>query len=106
MPWPYYEMSVIDLPDGGKAWVCGPVKRAIYPQKYRNVQHLSPEGPEKKLLRRIFGEAGETEMMSDGTDSRQAGKDIAGHARTGRTGVHQTARLIRRTSDAKGAKST
>ena len=35
----HYEMSVIDLPDGGRAWVCGPVKRAIYPQKYRNVQH-------------------------------------------------------------------
>ncbi len=25
----HYEMQVIDLPQGGKAWVCGPVKMAL-----------------------------------------------------------------------------
>ena len=28
------EMSVIDLPDGGKGRVCDPVKWAIYPEEY------------------------------------------------------------------------
>lgn len=33
----HYEMSIIDLPGGGQAWVCCPVKRAIYPKA--NVRH-------------------------------------------------------------------
>lgn len=33
----HYEMSVIDVPGGCRAWVCCPVKRAIYPDA--NVRH-------------------------------------------------------------------
>jgi|ERR1700722_11348110 len=52
----HYEMSVIDLPSGGKAWVCDTVKWAIYPEKYRELQERSRKSPEGKLLREIFGE--------------------------------------------------
>jgi hypothetical protein len=31
--YPHYEMSLIDLPDGTKAWVCDPVKWAICPEQ-------------------------------------------------------------------------
>jgi hypothetical protein len=33
--YPHYEMSLINLPDGAKAWVCDPVKWAIYPEQYQ-----------------------------------------------------------------------
>jgi len=36
--YPHYDMSLIDLPRGGKAWVCETVKWAIHPQKYRELQ--------------------------------------------------------------------
>jgi len=49
--YPHYDMSLIDLPGGSKAWVCDAVKWALYPEKYQAVD--SPEG---RLLRRIFGE--------------------------------------------------
>ncbi len=29
--YPQYDMSLIELPDGAKAWVCDHVKSAIYP---------------------------------------------------------------------------
>jgi len=54
--YPHYEMSVIDLPDGGKAWVCDTVKWAIYPEKYRELNEWSRNSQEGKLLRKIFGE--------------------------------------------------
>lgn len=57
--YPHYEMSVIDLPDGGKAWVCDTVKWAIYPEKNRELQERSRTSPEGKLLRAVFGEDGE-----------------------------------------------
>ena len=53
--YPHYDMSLIDLPDGGKAWVCDSVKWAIYPEKYRELQEWSRNSPESKLLRGIFG---------------------------------------------------
>jgi hypothetical protein len=31
--YPHYDMSLIDLPDGANAWVCDPVKWAIYPEQ-------------------------------------------------------------------------
>jgi|ERR1019366_7535828 hypothetical protein len=54
--YPHYEMSLIDLPDGAKAWVCDPVKWAIYPEQYQELQEWKQNSREGKLLRRIFGE--------------------------------------------------
>ena len=53
--YPHYDMSLIDLPGGGKAWVCDTVKWAIYPEKYRELQEWSRNSPEGKLVREIFG---------------------------------------------------
>lgn len=44
-----YEMSVIDLPDGGKAWLCDSVKMAIYPERYRSDEEA------EQMLNFIFG---------------------------------------------------
>jgi hypothetical protein len=49
--YPHYDMSLIDLPDGGKAWVCDFVKWALYPEKYRAI-----DVPEDRPFRQIFGE--------------------------------------------------
>jgi hypothetical protein len=50
--YPHYDMSLIKLPDGGKAaWVCDTVKWALYPEKYQAVG--SPEG---RLLRQVLSE--------------------------------------------------
>ena len=49
------EMSVIDLPDGGKGRVCDPVKWAIYPEGYQELEERSRNSPEGKLLRQILG---------------------------------------------------
>ncbi len=54
--YPHYEMSLIDLPDGAKAWVCDPVRWAIYPEQYQELQEWKQNSPEGKLLRQIFGE--------------------------------------------------
>jgi len=53
--YPHYDMSLIDLPDGGKAWVCDTVKWALYPEKYQVLQEWSRNSPESKLLRELFG---------------------------------------------------
>jgi hypothetical protein len=53
--YPHYEMSLIDLPDGAEAWVCDPVKWAIYPKQYQERQEWQ-NSPEGNVLRRIFGE--------------------------------------------------
>ena len=41
--YPHDEMSVIDLPDGGKGRVCDPVKWAIYPEEYQKPRRVEPE---------------------------------------------------------------
>jgi hypothetical protein len=33
---PHYELSLIELPDGGKAWLCDAVKQALHPERYRS----------------------------------------------------------------------
>jgi hypothetical protein len=55
----HYEMQTIKLPDGSPAWVCGPVKWAIYPEECRKLQEWSRNSAEGKLLREIFGEKNE-----------------------------------------------
>jgi hypothetical protein len=54
--YPHYEMSLIDLRDGAKAWVCDPVKWAIYPEQYQELQEWQQNSPEGNVLRQIFGE--------------------------------------------------
>lgn len=34
----HYEMSLIDLPDGGKAWVCDHVLWAIFPEEAKKLE--------------------------------------------------------------------
>ena len=47
----HYEMKLIDLPDGGKAWVCDAVMWAVYPGEYRKLQEWWRNSPRGKLLR-------------------------------------------------------
>ncbi len=47
---PDTEMYVIDLRDGGKAWVCDQVQWAIYPEKYREFQKYSRYQEEMKAV--------------------------------------------------------
>lgn len=54
--YPHYEMKVIDLPDGAKAWVCDAVEWAIYPERLQQLQHWSRNSAEGKMLRKIFGD--------------------------------------------------
>jgi len=54
---PHTDMSVIDLPDGTKAWVCCAVEYAIYPERYAELMERSRNCPEGKLF---------IEMYSDG----------------------------------------
>ncbi len=46
----HYELSLIELPDGGKAWVCHAVKQTLYPERYRSSQES------KQMLKTIFRE--------------------------------------------------
>ena len=61
--YPHYEMNLIDLADGAKAWVCDPVKWAIYPDQYQKLQEWAQNSPEGKLLRQIFGEDARTSEL-------------------------------------------
>lgn len=36
--YPHYEMSLIDLPDGTKAWVCDSIRWAIYPEERKELE--------------------------------------------------------------------
>jgi hypothetical protein len=63
--YPDSDMYLIDLPDGGKAWVCDQVQWAIYPQRRREFEewertegkamsellHMSTEDLKKKLAK-------------------------------------------------------
>ncbi len=44
-----YEMSVIDLPDGEKAWLCDALETAIYPKIQPEIRHG------EQMLNFIFG---------------------------------------------------
>ena len=46
----HYEMSVIDVLGGAKAWVCDSVKQAIYPERYRDDKEA------QHMLRQVFGD--------------------------------------------------
>ena len=51
----HYEMNVIDLTEGGKAWFCDAVRWAIFPEEYRTFQERSKTLLQDKLLRQMFG---------------------------------------------------
>jgi len=48
--YPHYEMSLIDLPDGGKAWVCDHVKWALFPEQCEELR----KSPLHKRLKKIL----------------------------------------------------
>jgi len=53
---PHTDMSLIDLPDGTKAWVCCAVEWAIYPERYAELMERSRNCPEGKLFIEMYGE--------------------------------------------------
>jgi hypothetical protein len=59
---PHYAMSLIELPDGSKGWVCDGIVRALHPERYaegvkRFAQHMERflNSPEGKRWRERFG---------------------------------------------------
>jgi hypothetical protein len=53
---PHTDMSLIDLPDGTKAWVCCAVEFAIYPERYAELMERSRNCPEGKLFIEMYGD--------------------------------------------------
>ncbi len=53
---PHTDMSLIELPDGTKAWVCCAVEWAIYPERYAELMERSRNCPEGKLFKEMFGD--------------------------------------------------
>ncbi len=53
--YPQFEMSLISLPDGGKAWVCDAVKWALYPDEYQKIKDAGSEFC-KLLWQNLWGE--------------------------------------------------
>ena len=43
--YPHYDMNLIDLPDGGKAWVCHDIEWAIYPERYAKLMERTRNSP-------------------------------------------------------------
>ena len=54
---PHTDMNLIDLPEGGKAWVCCAVEWAIYPVRYAEFMERSRNRPEVKLFLGTFDDA-------------------------------------------------
>jgi hypothetical protein len=54
----HYDMKLIDLPDGGKAWVCCAMDRASYPERHAESMERLRNSPEAKLWPEIFGDDG------------------------------------------------
>jgi hypothetical protein len=53
---PHYSMSLIELPDGTKAWLCCAMIRAIFPERYAERRKRFRNTPEGKLWREMFGD--------------------------------------------------
>jgi hypothetical protein len=47
------EMKFIDLPDGGKGWVCDQVEWAIYPERLQELEEWSRE--QSVLYEKLYG---------------------------------------------------
>jgi hypothetical protein len=48
---PHYDMTLVDLPDGGKAWVCENIELAIFPERYIEFMERARNSP---FLSQIF----------------------------------------------------
>jgi len=57
-PYEIYEMSVVPLPEGGYAWVCCAMDRAIRPEWHRVRNERFAKTARGKLWNRIFKERG------------------------------------------------
>jgi hypothetical protein len=53
---PHYSMELIDAPDGGKAWVCCGMRRAIYPKPCAERMERFRNSPAGKLWMEMFRE--------------------------------------------------
>jgi hypothetical protein len=51
----HYEMSLLDLPNGAKAWVCDSIKWDDLSRAIPETPRVEAKLPQGKLLRRIFG---------------------------------------------------
>lgn len=60
--YPEYEMEFIDLPDGGKGWVCDQVKWAIYPERYEALKEWARTS---EVCKMFFGEDGQDEQRNE-----------------------------------------
>jgi hypothetical protein len=49
--YPHYEMSLVDLEDGGNAWICCAMDRVLNPQRRSRLESSA----EYKMLEMIFG---------------------------------------------------
>ena len=48
-------MNLIDLPDGGKAWVCENIELAIFPERYTELMNRVRSCTEGRLFIETFG---------------------------------------------------
>jgi hypothetical protein len=55
---PQYEMTPVDLPDGGKAWVCENIELAIFPEQYTEFMERARTSPS---LSKIFSDVARME---------------------------------------------
>jgi len=56
--YPQYEMILIDLPDGSRAWVCENIELAIFPERYTEFMERARKSP---LLSKIFSDVASME---------------------------------------------
>jgi len=47
--YPHYAMSLIDLSDGAKAWVCHPIRWAIHPDQYQELRERKQNSTQGNL---------------------------------------------------------
>jgi hypothetical protein len=48
--YPHFDMCLVDIGDGGQAWICCAMRGALFPERY-------VQSPEDELIQRIFGSA-------------------------------------------------
>ena len=56
--YPHYDMTLVDLPDGSRAWVCENIELAIFPERYTEFMERARNSP---LLSKIFSDVARLE---------------------------------------------